>query len=134
MTTEPALGGADLDARYGRRPARRRRNGIVIAGAVLGVLALVWLVWAQPWSTQMFWKSTGYRIIDGGSIAVTWSVTLGDGEAAQCAVAAQNVARAIVGWKVVDVVGTDQPTRQHSAEIRTTEPPDTGLIYRCWLT
>lgn len=97
------------------------------------VAALVWLVWAQPWSTEAFWKSTGYQIIDDRTIAVQWSLTLAEGETARCALAAQNVVHAIVGWKVVDVVGTDVPTQRLSEPVRTTEPAVTGLAYRCWL-
>lgn len=133
MTLRRAQDGADLDVRYGRRSARGRVTGVVIAIAVLVVAAVVWLVWAQPWSTQTFWKSTGYQIIDDRTIAVNWSVTLGEGETAMCAVAAQNPASAIVAWKVVEVVGTEQPTQAFSEQIRTTELADTGLVYRCWL-
>lgn len=133
MTLPQAPDGADLDARYGRRSAKGRVTGVVIAAVVLAVAAAVWLVWAQPWSVQTFWKSMGYQIIDDRTIAVNWSVTLGEGETASCALAAQNPARAIVGWKVVEVVGTELPTQLLSEQIRTTEPADTGLVYRCWL-
>jgi len=124
---------SDLDARYGRRTTRRRRLGVVVAAAALVVAGLVWLVWAQPWSAQTFWKSTGYRLVDDRAIDVTWAVTLGEGERAKCAIAAQNLVHAIVGWKVVEVVGTGQPTQQLGERIRTTEAADTGLAYRCWL-
>lgn len=134
MTSPQLPATAELDARYGRRTARGRRLGIIVTAAVITVLALVWLVWAQPWSTPAFWKSTGYRIVDDRTIAITWSVTLAEDETAQCAVAAQNVVHAIVGWKVVEVAGESQPTQQLSEQIRTTEPADTGLVYRCWLT
>jgi len=122
-----------LDVRYGRRPARGRILGVWIAGGVLALAAIVWAVWAQPWSIGDFWKSTGYQVVDDRTIDVTWNVTLGDGEAARCAIAAQNPVHAIVGWKVVEVVGTELPTRQLTERLRTTERADTGLAYRCWL-
>ncbi len=132
MTLREPESAADLDARYGRRPAGRRVLGIAVTAGVLIVAALVWVVWAQPWSVNEFWKSTGYVVVDDRSIEVTWEVTLADGEPAQCALAAQNPAHAMVGWKVVDVVGTATPTQQLTETIRTTELADTGLAYRCW--
>lgn len=124
----------DLDARYGRRPAGRRRIGVIVTAIALGVIAAVWLAWAQPWSTHAFWTSAGYGMVDDRTIVVKWSVTLGEGETASCALSAENVVHAIVGWKTVDVVGTELPTQQLSELLRTTEPADAGLVYRCWLT
>jgi len=134
MTSPQTQSRVDLDARYGRRPARRRGTGVVVAVAVIVAIAAGWLVWAQPWSVQTFWKGGGYEIVDDRTVAVKWSVTLGEGESARCAIAAQNVVHAIVGWKTVDVVGTELPTQQLSELLRTTEPADAGLVYRCWLT
>lgn len=133
MSLRPGQSGADLDARYGRRPARSRRTAVIVSAVALGVAAVVWLLWAQPWSTNAFWETTGYRIIDDRTIAVTWSATLAEGQPAHCAVAAQNPAHAIVGWKIVEIVGTDVPTQLLSEPVRTTEPAVTGLVYRCWL-
>ena len=124
---------AALDARYGRRPPRRRLLGVVVTAGVLVVAAVVWLLWAQPWTVSEFWKSTGYVIVDERAIEITWNVTLGEGQTAQCALAAQNDLRAIVGWKVVEVVGVAEPTQQLTETVRTTGLSDTGLAYRCWL-
>ncbi|OJX71275.1 MAG: hypothetical protein BGO95_09550 [Micrococcales bacterium 73-13] len=126
--------GADLDARYGRRPARGRMLGVVVTAGVLVVAAVVWLFWAQPWTAQEFWRSTGYRILDDRTVEVAWSVTLAEGQSASCAIAAQNEVHAIVGWRVVEVVGAAQPTRALTETVRTTEPAQVGLAYRCWLT
>jgi len=128
----PTQDRASLDARYGRRP-RSRVLGVVVTASVLVVAAVVWLFWAQPWTVQEFWKTTGYRIVDDRAIEITWNVTLGDGQDAKCALAAQNEMDAIVGWKVVDVVGAAEPTQQLTETVRTTTPADTGLAYRCWL-
>lgn len=133
MTLREPQGAVDLDARYGRRPARGRIVGVVVAAGVLALAALVWLLWAQPWSAQEFWKSTGYRILDDRAIDITWTVTLAEGEEAKCALSAENARHAIVGWKVIDVVGTAIPTQALVERVRTTELADTGLAYRCWL-
>lgn len=125
---------ADLDARYGRRSASGRRVAVIAAAAALLVAGLAWLVWAQPWTAQTFWKPTGYEVLDDRTIAVHFSVTLGDGERAACAIAAENVVHAFVGWRIVEVVGTDVPTQQIRELLRTTETADKGLVYRCWLT
>ena len=133
MSLRQAQDGTDLDARYGRRPARGRLVAIIAAAVILVAAAVVWFLWANPLSDQQFWKSTGYAIIGDSAIDITWNVTLGPGETAQCALAAENSAGAIVGWKVVEVTGTDNPTEQLTETVRTTEPAVTGLAYRCWL-
>jgi hypothetical protein len=122
-----------LDERYGRRPPRRRLVGIVVTAGVLVVAAVVWLFWAQPWTEADFWKSTGYEVVNDQAIDITWNVTLSEGQTAQCALAAQDDLHAIVGWKVVNVVGVADPTQQLTETVRTTAPADVGLAYRCWL-
>ncbi len=106
---------------------------MVIAAVLLAAAAVVWFFWANPLSVEEFWTSIGYQIVDDGSIQVTWAVDLDDGQLAHCAIAAENSAQAIVGWKVVDVTGTADPTVERTDTIRTTEQADTGLAYRCWL-
>ncbi len=124
---------SDLDARYGRRPVRRRVVAIVVAAVVLFAAAIGWVDGANPLSVEQYWKTTGYRIVDDSAIDITWNITLGPGETAHCAVAGENAAGAIVCWKVVGATGTDDPTQQLTEAIRTTEPAVTGLAYRCWL-
>jgi len=93
----------------------------------------VWLFWAQPWTVGEFWKSTGFHVVDDRTTQVTWEITLGEGQHAKCALAVQDELHAIVGWRVVDVVGKAQPTQQLVEPVRTTKVGDTGLAYRCWL-
>jgi len=123
----------NLDARYGRTPRRRGLVVVIVAAAALVAAALAWFIWANPLSVQEFWRSSGYRIEGDRAIEVTWEVTLDEGQTADCAIAAQNEADSIVGWKVFRVIGTAALNQSLTETIRTTERADTGLAYRCWL-
>jgi len=126
----------DLDARYGRRSPSTRRIAIWATAIGLVVAALVWFVWAQPIDTspQATWRDTGYVIVDPSrEIVAEWEVTVEPGHPVQCALYAMNSAFAVIGWKVVDLPASDQRIRQFRDSILTTEPPVTGLVYRCWV-
>ena len=52
----------------------------------------------------------------------------------RCALEVQNEQHAIVGWKVVDLPGSDTYTRVFEERIITSEPAVVGLISECRLT
>lgn len=107
-----------------------------MSASVLIIAALAWFIWAKPINTgaQVSWRDTGYTITEPASeIVAAWELTVEPGTGATCAVYAMNQAFAIVGWKVIDIPASDTRIRQFSEAIRTTEPPVTGLVYRCWL-
>lgn len=136
--TVPALD-ADLDARYGRTP-RRRRNGLRLMwtlGAAIVVVFTAWVIWAGllvP-GTTIETQTTGYRVDDASnSVEVSWRLTIDPGTESRCAVQALNERYGVIGWKVVDVPASEQRTRTFTETVRVIEPANTGLIYRCWLT
>ena len=125
----------DLDARYGRRsPSTRNRAAWIIAGSLV-IAAVVWFIWARPITTtaEPSWRDTGYLIVDPArEIVADWELTVEPGTPVSCAIYAMNQAFAIVGWRVVEIPPAEQRIRQFSESMRTTEPPVTGLVYRCW--
>lgn len=127
-----------LDARYGRTPERKRRTRRFawIGASGFAVAVVAWLIWGglDGLQTDVEVLDVGYAIVDDGTVSVTSQVTIEPGNAARCAVEAQNEAHAIVGWKVVDVPASDLRTRSITEEVATTELAVTGLINRCWLT
>lgn len=127
---------SDLDARYGRTSRRGGVIGVVVAAAVVVALAVWWFVWAHPIDTGpvLEWQDTGGRVVSNAQIESRFQVTLDPGNAAQCAVEAQNASLGVVGWKVVDVPASTDRMRSFTAEIRTTEPGSSGTVHDCWLT
>lgn len=135
MTLREAPGGTDLDARYGRAPRRTRAIAVWTTAGVIVLAAVAWFVWARPIDSgqQEFWRDTGYRIVDDARIEVSFEATLPAGQAATCAVSAENEAHAIVGWVEVPIPASETAIRQFAVPLRTTDRPVTGLVYRCWL-
>lgn len=128
----------DLDARYGRTPdARRRTRWIAIgAGVAFAVAFVAWLWWGGLLGApaQLQARDIGHEILAPDLVSVTWQLTTEPGVTSACAVQALNEAFGIVGWRVVELPASDEPTRTFTVQVRTAEPAVTGLIYRCWLT
>lgn len=123
--------------RYGRTSGDRRRRltiGVVAAAAVL-VVVVAWVVWVGLFSpsASLETRDTGYQQRADGTVDIRFEVTTEPGTPVSCALQALNAEFAIVGWKIVDLPGSDQLTRAFVENVRVTEPAVTGLIYRCWL-
>ena len=127
-----------LAARYGRTPrgVRRTRVLAIAAGAAVLVVVVIWVVWAGLFGPQagLGTRDLGYELADESTIDVRYEVTVDAGRTTSCALQALNSDFGIVGWKVVEIPASDRTTRQFTQTLRTSEPPVTGLIYRCWLT
>ena len=136
MSAPVASPTSDLDARYGRTPMRRKwnRRGIWVAAAAFVAVFGAWVVWGGFSGTadEIDTVDVGHLVLDDASVRVEFQVTLDPGDAAHCALEAQNEAHGIVGWKIVDIPASDIRTRSFTEVVRATEQPVTGLIYRCW--
>jgi len=128
----------DLDARYGRTPARRNRLRLfaILAGIAVAVVVIAWVVWAGLFApaASLEAKDLGFEELSASSVEVRWQLTAPAGSEVSCAVKAVSEKHAVIGWKVVEVEPSEQTTRNLAATLRTSEPPVGGLIYRCWLT
>ena len=127
-----------LAERYGRTPARRRRDRrlLIALGAVCAVVVGLWVAWIGTGgvSGAVEARNTGFEIIDAHQVAIEYDVSIPVGRTAACALQAQNKSHAIVGWKVIQIGASDRFNRSFSDTVRTSQPSVTGLIYRCWLT
>ncbi len=126
-----------IDARYGRTRGAARRTRWFAIGAAATVRRrahrLVGLGRTRGRAAQLQARDLGHRIIDDASVSVRWSLTIGPGSEARCAVQAMNSTFGTVGWKVVDIPASELVTREFTETVLTTERAVTGLIYRCWL-
>ncbi|MFB2556548.1 DUF4307 domain-containing protein [Herbiconiux liangxiaofengii] len=135
----PAAAESPLIAeRYGRT-ARRRLGGRLlawVAGAGVGVVVLVWVIWAglDGTSASIGTQDTAHEVLDDRSVRVEFDVTIPTGSTGSCVVQALNDRFAVVGWKVIDLPASETPTRSFSEIVRTSELASTGLISSCWLT
>ncbi|AYF98442.1 DUF4307 domain-containing protein [Protaetiibacter intestinalis] len=128
----------DLDARYGRTPARRARLRLlaVLAAIAVAVVVGAWVVWAGLFgaAASIEAKDLGFEALSDASVEVRWQLTAPAGHAVSCAVEAVSEKHAVIGWLVVEVEPSQQTTRTLSATLRTSEPPVGGSVFRCWLT
>jgi hypothetical protein len=139
--TDPAASEANadaLDARYGRTrgSALRKRWIAVGVGAAVAIAVVAWVVWVGLFSgtSDMEVEDTGHRVVDDSLVQVRYQLTVEPGKTASCAAQALNSTFGVVGWRIVEVPASDRRTRSLGIDVRTTELPVTGLIYRCWLT
>jgi hypothetical protein len=127
-----------LDARYGRTPTRRRTARWWAISVALAVAAVVgaWVVWVGLLGpdASVDGRTAGYTILSDAAVEVEYEVTVASGLTAACALEALNAKYAVIGWKVVELPASSEPTRSLKDVVRTSEPAVTGLIYRCWLT
>ena len=137
MTTQTAHE-PELDARYGRSTRSRRREKRVfwVLGGIIAVVFGAWVVLVAFDGTGATLETTdvAHEIIDEHSVRVSFGLNVAPGTDTACAVQALNSTHAIVGWKIIDIPASDDRTRRFTETVRTSEPPVTGLIYRCWLT
>jgi hypothetical protein len=128
----------DIQRRYGRTPGRRFRGRLVawIAGIGVAVVITVWVVWAglDGTSATIGTQDTAHTVIDSRSVEIEFDVTVPRGATSSCALQALNDTFAVVGWKIIELPASDQPTRSFTEVVRTSELASTGLIYACWLT
>lgn len=136
MSSEQATA---LDQRYGRtRPNRSRDRLLLILAAVVAALVLVaWVVWAglDGSKPQVQAVDLGHELIpDERAVEVTWQLSVPAGNDTACIVEALNEDFTVVGWKVVEIPGSDRPLRTFTERVRTAQEANTGLISECWLT
>lgn len=124
-----------LDRRYGRtRSPRARIIGWTIAGVIVLAFAL-WYGWGVVSAAARSVEAvdTGYEVVDERTVTVTFQVTAPADTAFACAVEAQDVDHAIVGWKVVEVPASADRIGSMRVEVPTVAEATTGLVNRCWV-
>lgn|GEM_PF-96618 len=130
-------GESDLARRYGRTPARRRRErSILVGGAIAFAAVLVsWVVWAGLDGNTPLVQATdlGHELLDERAVEVTWRLSVPSGNATACVVQALNEDFTVVGWKVVEIPASERPLRTFTETVRTAQQANTGLISHCWL-
>lgn len=138
MAGTTSQAGVDLDARYGRTPARSKQRRRLIIAAVVALILVIgaWVVWAghDDVTTTVSTEDTGNTVIDDYTVSITFDLSMKPGSTANCALQAQNEAHGIVGWKIVEIPASKVFTRSFTNTVRTSERALVGLIYRCWLT
>ncbi len=95
-----------------------------------------WVVWTglDGAATVIEANDTRHSIIDENSVSVTFEVSMPVNSASTCAVQALNESFTVVGWKIIELPPSAQYNRSFTEIVRTTELPNTGLIYECWLS
>lgn len=123
--------------RYGRTPRAAMRSKVLAytGAAFVAVVLVAWLWWAgggQP-GAQFQARDLGYSIVDDRHIVVSFEITVTPETPMQCALQSLNAEFGIVGWRVITIPASPQRTRVFEQELRTSEMPVTGLLYRCWV-
>lgn len=126
-----------LDVRYGRTPRNRRKSIIigVLAAATVAVTFLLWLLWSgvANYGSLIESRTIARETLNENQIRITFEVSVHEQEAVDCAVQATNSVKTIIGWKVVSVPTDEARTQVATTVVNTSELPDNGMVYRCWI-
>ena len=139
MTDGATPGSTALDERYGRRPGggRRTRVILVVAGTLLGALAVAWGAWVSQTVTSrpLTWQDIGFEVTGDSAVRVTFDVRfdgdLPDDAQAVCTVRALNHVTAEVGLRDVTVGPASAGVLRATADVPTSERAVTGLVKDC---
>jgi len=127
-----------IAARYGRTPARKRRDRLIyiLAGTAAAIVVVAWVAWAGLDQTggTLDAEDKGSTIVDDRTVSISYQVSMPVGQTASCALQVQNEAHGIVGWRIVKVPASTRYTTSYTTTVLSSEKGVTGLIYRCWLT
>lgn len=126
-----------LDVRYGRTPRNKRRGIIVgtLAAAAVAVTMLLWVLWSglEAHGSLIESRTIARETISENQIRITFEVSVHEEVAVDCAVQATNSVKSIIGWKVVSVPTDEARTQVVATVVNTSELPDNGMVYRCWI-
>lgn len=129
---------ADLDARYGRTPGRRRRRRAiaVVVGALVLATVVAWVLWVGLLTPQAAIdnQDIGFTHLDATTLRITEQISTDPGTRVTCSFEGMDTSFAIVGWKVVDVPASARRTFTYTATIRLSQPAVNGTVGACWPT
>ncbi|WP_309127891.1 DUF4307 domain-containing protein [Microbacterium sp.] len=122
----------ELDERYGR--TAKRRLPWIIAG-VVAVAAIVWFAWMTVTTSMnsVDADDLGFEVVDEHSVTLRFQFTAPRGADVVCAVEAQDEEFGVVGWKIVEIPGTEDHSQALSVQIPTVAMATTGLVKSCWV-
>ncbi|MGN6088256.1 MAG: DUF4307 domain-containing protein [Actinomycetes bacterium] len=121
-----------VHARYGRR---RDNRPLLVAGALLAVVAVAWVVWAgvHAAARDLGVTSISYRVTDDSHVAVRYQLQVSRDQATICTLQAKDAHQDVVGQSTVRIpprpTGSLTETRQDV--VRTTSRATTGLVDTC---
>ncbi len=128
----------NLDIRYGRTPARRRMQRVLlIVGSALGAgLVVAWAAWTGLLTPgpNLEHETIGYEVVSDDTVTVQFSISVDPGHEVVCALAAQSERHAIIGWRILTIPASPEHSRSFEESLVTSEPAVVGLIRDCRLT
>ena len=131
--TESAL----LRERYGNTPRERRKVVISLwmAGVVAAIILVCWVIWGglADGRGRIDQRVLGYSVTDASTVEVDFELTAPRESTVYCPVQAMNEKFAIVGWKLLEIGPSEDPTRRFTEPVVTSEEAVTGLLGTCWV-
>ncbi len=122
----------ELDERYGRtgrRPLPWIIGGVIVAAVIV---AFGWMTVASQMNAVDA-DDLGFTVVDAHSVDLQFQFTAPRGEDVVCAVEALDVEFGVVGWKIVEIPGSEQHTQGVHVSIPTVAEATTGLVKSCWV-
>ncbi|MFD5224875.1 DUF4307 domain-containing protein [Microbacterium sp. NPDC058342] len=122
----------ELDERYGRTGRRRLPWVIGIAVAAAVVIAFGWMTVVGQMNAVDA-DDIGFTVTDAHSVDLRFQYTAPQGADVACVVQALDKEFGVVGWKVVEIPGTESHERAIDVRIPTVAEATTSLVKTCWV-
>lgn len=122
-----------LDERYGRRKPRR---GVAILGgtAALAVVAVgLWWMGGSSFDSVDA-NDLAFNLVDEHEIRHSFQITAPRERDVVCVLEALDESKGIVGWKVVEIPGSSEHSRNFTQSIPTLALATTSLVKSCWVS
>lgn len=141
VTNSQSPAATSVANRYGTPKRTLSKTRRIIVLAVVGVLALTWILWVTVGNnTGISNKLISYNVVDPTLSTVDVAVTKDPAATAKCALQALNSSYAVVGYNVITIgpngtgAGVDSGrTTTVRGEVRTDSLAVTGVVEDCWI-
>lgn len=130
---------ADLMDRYGTRSQRSEKKPerwiwMVVGIFVIAVVAFWATTTVGPVSSSAIRADTvRFSIVDSANVSFDYRITAPAGTEVTCAIEIRDEQQAVVGWDIVDVPPSEEPSQVLNVQVRTTKAGTTALVKECWL-
>lgn len=122
--------------RYGRRRdpfgSHPRRWIIALIALIVGVIGF-WAATSLTPQANLQTATVRFEVPDSNRATIDARIVVAPGTPLACAFQASNASSTIVGYQVIQLPASEEPSRVVAAELRTTQAATLAEVKECWV-